>query len=902
VDSLLLNPERTFIQVEQAFFMRAWNDMPEKRRQQVKKLVENGQLHFVHMGHCMEDDAAPTLNAVVEQMTLGHEFLLETFGVRPRVAYHIDPFGLSSSLAALWNMSGFEYFVINRIDYRQKNAWFDSQGLEFMWQGSPSLGQTNSILTHVLDHHYSSPMGFSFEWGFYGDGPAIISKDTSEITPSNLQSRADLLWFEAVSRSQLFVTPHLLLLFGDDFVYQNAGMIYSQIEKLMEYINGHPERYNGTTMRYSTLADYFDTVQEWISKNKVEWPVYNGDFFPYADNAASYWTGYFSSRLNVKRASRQAESFLKNTEAIAALSLITKKNSLPLSVIMSNITLLREGQAIVQHHDGVAGTEQQHVAVDYLQRLVDGTTASEPIAASSIRQVLLRAPHDSGAQNAADFSLEFDTACAGIPSGGLVPVVLTNSLGYTRFVPVEIPLPVSLAAVQAFSVIDASLESLPSQVTVLPDGSRTLSFLGKVPANGVSTFFVQRNSSSTISSVNARLYTTPAGMQLKNDYLTIDLDAFGLPAKISNPTQNLTQLLAIELLNYNSSEDSSQPSGAYIFRPATTGTDSLCRGGHPESVLLTGPLFDLLIVDFSKCSATPANLTVRLWKGLPYRDGARAETSTAVGPLDVSSGGRESIARFSTGIQNQGVFFTDDNGYEVLSRTRNLKGRPGDVDAGVALAGNFYPAVTRVSIQDGRNGFSVLSECTHGASSIIDGSVELMVARRLRKDDYRGVTEPLDDTNVVVQKLWLLLEQPSGLPRAEHHNVQELNYPVQIWFGAFTKGSILSVDQWSEHMETIVAPIIDLPESLHLLTFKIRSASKPELVVRLYHQFAVGDHATLSEPVTVDLLEMLSPLGLKIGRIDQVSLTLNKIIQADAPSTVTLGPKQIVSFVIAVNP
>jgi hypothetical protein len=30
------------------------------------------------------------------------------------------------------------------------------------------------------------------------------------------------------------------------------------------------------------------------------YPKYVGDFFPYADNADSYWTGYFSSRSQLK--------------------------------------------------------------------------------------------------------------------------------------------------------------------------------------------------------------------------------------------------------------------------------------------------------------------------------------------------------------------------------------------------------------------------------------------------------------------------------------------------------------------------------------------------------------------------------------------------------------------------
>ena len=39
----------------------------------------------------MNDEAATHYVAIVDQMALGHEFLLRTFGVKPRIGWHIDP-------------------------------------------------------------------------------------------------------------------------------------------------------------------------------------------------------------------------------------------------------------------------------------------------------------------------------------------------------------------------------------------------------------------------------------------------------------------------------------------------------------------------------------------------------------------------------------------------------------------------------------------------------------------------------------------------------------------------------------------------------------------------------------------------------------------------------------------
>ena len=66
------------------------------------------------------DEANPSLYGIVNQMTTGHEYLLQNFGVQPRIAWQLDPFGHSSVSPTLFALMGFDALVINRIHFHEK--------------------------------------------------------------------------------------------------------------------------------------------------------------------------------------------------------------------------------------------------------------------------------------------------------------------------------------------------------------------------------------------------------------------------------------------------------------------------------------------------------------------------------------------------------------------------------------------------------------------------------------------------------------------------------------------------------------------------------------------------------------------------------------------------------------
>jgi hypothetical protein len=98
---------------------------------------------------------------------------------------------------------------------------------------------------------------------------------------------------------------------------------------------------------------YIDSVAE----QKIEWTTKYDDGFPYADNDASYWTGYFSSRANDKKYMRDASHTFHSSSKLFALSAIDLETTDDqLAQIADAKSLMMDTVGIVQHHDAITGT------------------------------------------------------------------------------------------------------------------------------------------------------------------------------------------------------------------------------------------------------------------------------------------------------------------------------------------------------------------------------------------------------------------------------------------------------------------------------------------------------------------------------------------------------------------
>ena len=85
--SFFLGTEKKFIIVEMAYFSRWWSEQNEQSRNNTRKVIERGQLKFTNGGWCMNDEATAYYEDIIDQMTLGHQFLKKELNYVPTIGW-----------------------------------------------------------------------------------------------------------------------------------------------------------------------------------------------------------------------------------------------------------------------------------------------------------------------------------------------------------------------------------------------------------------------------------------------------------------------------------------------------------------------------------------------------------------------------------------------------------------------------------------------------------------------------------------------------------------------------------------------------------------------------------------------------------------------------------------------
>lgn len=304
-------------------------------------------------------------------------------------------------------------------------------------------------------------------------------------------------------------------------------------------------------------------------------------------------------------------------------------------------------------------------------------------------------------------------------------VTLYNPLAHSLYQYVRVPVTEGKYLVKDYRNVEIQHQLIPIVSTVKQLDIRTsnatheIIFLApELPPLGYKSFFIERLSSEIDEQVVSKCEKVVGPIVVGNKNINLTFSADGLLESIT--ADGFTSDLSQTFIYYNGAAGNNEifvnrSSGAYIFRPNGT-----------EHVVASKASLELVngvhVVEVRQTFSSWVSQVIRL-----YREDNYVEFEWLIGPIPVEDNvGKEIVSRFQSSIKSNGVFYTDSNGREALKRVRNHRDT-WDVQINEAVAGNYYPVTAKIAIEDDQARLAVLTDRAQGGSSLIDGSVELMV-------------------------------------------------------------------------------------------------------------------------------------------------------------------------------
>ncbi len=352
-----------------------------------RKFVAEGRLEIVGGMDVMPDVVKPGGELFVRQTQYGKRYCREQLGVDVTVAWLLDTFGHHPQLPQILKLSGYKSF------------WFcrgvpnDDLASEFQWRG---IDGTEIPAFWV-------PGFYGLFYGPPGDPPNFANFFRQRYEALNMHvngpERVGLAGVD-VSEPEEYVPP------------------------LVDGFNSKPDR--PFTIRYSVPSDFAKVVAR-----RTNSPVLTGDFSP-------IFQGTYSSRAELKQATREIEARLLTAEKLGALSQWLGK---PGDDAM--LWRAREPALFNQTHDLASGVMTDHVFEDVRRGYDQANRLADEMIATG-----------------------WDTLAAKIDTRGAgIPVVVFNTLGWPRTDAAEVEIGFAEQGVRDIEMTGPSGAKVPVQIT-----------------------------------------------------------------------------------------------------------------------------------------------------------------------------------------------------------------------------------------------------------------------------------------------------------------------------------------------------------------------------------------------------------------------------------------------------
>ena len=728
VVSLSHNKERKFSYVEMSFFTIWYNSQTDEIKNKVKEFIKEGRLEIINGGWVMHDEASSYFKHSIDNMRIGLKFLKEEFNVTPKIGWFIDPFGHSAATSHLLSQMGFEKIVLTRINHQEKKYRIKNHNLEFIYD---PFNLNQKIFTHVSYHHYN---------------PRIILRHYPgdkkiELKDDELKEVCEKFYNEMLEESEGYKHNNILLYYGEDFSFNEADINYENIEMIMNYVNNNMK--GKMKMIYSTPTQYFD----YVLKSGAKFDEYkNYDFFPYSDNDHCFWTGYFSSRANLKGLIKQLGIYINMTNRLLFEIFCdeekTKKNKPLLNLVIDSVYRARERLGVLQHHDAVTGTSKEKTNKDY-----------ENMAINNIEKLKAQI---NLLINILNNVCPFDVSC------GFEEKLFVNENENNNYLIIN----PNLNENHFFNYrLDISKENDKDSFEYKIQQNDKLIYGNNIAFNDIKSGL--RYSSlqfiSQLNKENLLLSTTISKTQniipknyfsdLKEDTSTIKIKngtlLFNCKSLKFNNTEtkiefSLTHAYYTSYTGNNSDvrPENSNPDGAYIFAPCENELQRYNSIDETKSFYQQNDHFTSIILRY------PNSYLIIIIQN----DNLNIFTESIFDPISPKSEkGYNYLLVLDSNINNinkeynQPEIFTDSQGINMMHRIKDTH-PTFEYELKEKISSNFYPITSVVSlcnIENKNNKVSIFSDRAQSAGVIDKGQIQIICQRFSTVDDWKGVGEPL---------------------------------------------------------------------------------------------------------------------------------------------------------------
>ncbi|XP_045166966.2 alpha-mannosidase 2x-like [Mercenaria mercenaria] len=790
----------TFQWAETIFLERWWRDISDDMKTRVRALIQNGRLEILSGGWVMPDEAVTHYSPVIDQLIEGHQWLWENLGVMPKNNWANDPFGYSSTYPYIWKKSGMENMVILRINQAIKATLMKKQALEFIWKPLWSTNSSNDILCHLMPYRgywigdTCGPYNQHIcrEYAFMHTNP----KDKVVfVTEQNVAERARILYEQYRITAEVYrrdnlnaknesVSQNLYLpiFLGEDFSYvhgKDYDLIYDNYKRLFKYMNAKREW--NINLKFGTIAEYFEKIKANQEKRTAEdgsrFSKLSGDFLPYTDYQNDYWTGYYSTRPFIKHLSRELQNTLKMADIFHSYAHAHAQTSGSAYSSYAEVTaLLRDARrdlGMFLHHDGITGTSVLPVIQDFRLKIFVALSKAKRAMKLITAQLLtlgnlpgLDVFKDTIKRSSMTSIPEYEimNLSTNFKVGGSFLVVANPSVRKRRDV-------VSFAAKSKdkYTFISSAHGSVEFQTQAINDDTHRYLFSVELPPLSIKTFRIE--AFKTKKDMNATyeedvvLKQPEINIQneihagdrdklfLENTYLYVEIDNdSGFPKRMKIKDDEDSEIdVFTQVLAY-----SSLRSGAYIFAPDGNAKQYLYS--KPAIVVSKGPVVSEIKSIYASFMLITRVYNVTGIKGMGVHITTEFDMTKERKSLN-----KELVLRFQTSVDNRNIFYTDQNSFQLIGRKTR---------ANRLIEENYYPITSMMVIEDSKKRLTLHTAQPHGAASLRNGWMEVMLDRRVTRDDDKGLGQGVTDNVLTVANFVLQVDTRTR----DHNELQEFRY------------------------------------------------------------------------------------------------------------------------------